>query len=238
MNRLEGTVLTVDTVDKQQYAEMFQLFSSYFPRVSFQDFMADFTEKKWVIVLREKETGIIQGFSTQTVLQTEVADRTCYALFSGDTIIAREFWGEKILMALWGRLAFSLIDEYQGRELYWFLLCLGYKTYRFLPVFFKAFYPAVDQSNRPDLRQVLASFAREKYGERYDPEQGIVRMGREAALRRGVADIDDRLRRNPHIDFFVRKNPGFSRGDELACIAPLSRENLNRFAHRIVRSSV
>ena len=236
MNKLEGEILAVAQTSEEQHREMFQLFSHYFPGVSFQDFMADFTEKKWVIVLIEKESKTIQGFSTQTVLKTEVEGRTCYALFSGDTIIAREFWGEKILMALWGRLAFDLIDQYQGRELYWFLLCLGYKTYRFLPVFFKEFYPAAALPDRPDLRRVLDSFARDKYGEVYDPELGIVRMGKEAALRSGVADIDEQLRRNPHIDFFVRKNPGFGQGDELACIAPLCQENFNRFALRIVRN--
>jgi hypothetical protein len=235
MSKLGGAILEVAQTGEEQCREMYQLFSGYFPGVTFPEFMADFTEKKWVIVLTEKEHGTIQGFSTQTVIETQVGDRTCYALFSGDTIIAREFWGEKILMAIWGRLAFDLIDQYQGRDLYWFLLCLGYKTYRFLPVFFKEFYPAVDQPDQPQLQQVLDSFARDKYGTLYDAEKGVVRMGKGAALRRGVADIDERLRRNPHIDFFVRKNPGFSQGDELACIAPLCLNNFNRFAHRIVQ---
>ena len=44
-------------------------------------------------------------------------------------------------MHVWGGLALSLIDERPGAELYWFLIAKGYKTYRFLPVFFRSSIP-------------------------------------------------------------------------------------------------
>src|SRR5205823_6261147 len=99
----------------------------------------------WVIQLIDPVTDALCGFSTQALLDVDVAGRRpVKALFSGDTIIDRGHWGVSALTRVWGRLALSLIDALPSTELYWFLISKGYKTYRFLPVFFREFYPRHD----------------------------------------------------------------------------------------------
>ena len=112
-------------------------------------FDADLDEKQWVILLSDPATDEIRGFSTQVVLHTEAEGRPIRALFSGDTIVDRAHWGDPTLAHVWGRLALSLIDAAAEEEFYWFLISKGYKTYRFLPLFFREFYPRHDAAT-PD----------------------------------------------------------------------------------------
>ena len=49
--------------------------------------------------------------------------------------------GSLALPVAWGRLMLSLEEVGAGQHLYWLLTSKGYKTYRFLPVFFNEFYP-------------------------------------------------------------------------------------------------
>jgi hypothetical protein len=36
------------------------------------------------------------------------------------------------------------------------------------------------------------------------------------------------------VRFFIERNPGHARGDELCCLAPLTRENFTRAAYRTI----
>jgi hypothetical protein len=49
--------------------------------------------------------------------------------------------------------------------------------------------------------------------------------------------VEETRRKNPHISYFIGRNPGFIRGDELACLARVSPDNLTPIAHRILRNS-
>jgi hypothetical protein len=53
-------------------------------------------------------------------------------------------------------------------------------------------------------------------------------------LRPGVADLTPGRLRDPHVDFFARRNPGHPRGDELCCLAPLTRGNFTAAAWRVI----
>jgi hypothetical protein len=43
-----------------------------------------------------------------------------------------------------------------------------------------------------------------------------------------------RAETDPHVRFFVERNPSFARGDELCCLAPMTRENFTRAAYRVI----
>ncbi len=53
-------------------------------------------------------------------------------------------------------------------------------------------------------------------------------------LRPDVAEVTPERLRDPHVSFFVRRNPGHARGDELCCLAPLTRANFTPAAYRVI----
>jgi hypothetical protein len=157
------------------------------------------------------------------------------ALFSGDTIIDRRHWGDSALARVWGRLALALLDEHPAEELYWFLISKGYKTYRFLPVFFQEFYPRPEVPTPGRVAEVLDALARCKFPREYDPGRGIVRAGPgKEYLRDEVAPVTPGRLADPHVRFFVERNPGHLWGDELCCLAPLTRANFTPAAYRVL----
>ena len=68
--------------------------------------------------------------------------------------------------------ALSLIDKYRDEPLYWYLISKGYRTYRFLPVFFREFYPRHDVATPPVEAAVLYALGRRKFGDSYDGANG------------------------------------------------------------------
>jgi hypothetical protein len=205
----------------------------HYENVRTEVFERDLDEKQWVIAVYEP-TGRLCGFSTQTVLSSKAQGEPFRALFSGDTIIDRQHWGDPALSHAWGQLALRLIDSGNDLPLYWFLLSQGYRTYRFLPLFFYEFYPRHDASTPARDREIIDSLATERYGESYDPANGVVRS--HPLQYRLAAELGDSHRRltDPHVQFFARQNPGHAAGDELCCLAPLTRENFTRAAWRVI----
>jgi len=232
---LDGEIVDVNSISDREVNDMYQLMSSYYDNVNRATFQKDLFEKRDVILLRDSSKGKIKGFSTLMLLEQTVEENSITVLFSGDTIIDREYWGTNKLLKLWGRYAFSLIDEMPNRELYWLLISKGYKTYRFLPVFFNEFYPRRGIEFPRREKRILDAFASLKFPGHYDQEKGIISFGGEKDyLKQGVADIDESRLKNPDVGYFIERNPGWERGDELACLIRLTKENFNRLGRRII----
>ena len=233
--RLAARLTSPADLTPGQLDEMFDLMTKHYANVRRDIFETDLAEKTWTIVLTDLGGGAIRGFSTQVLLETENAHGRVTALFSGDTIIDRERWGDSALAGVWGRLALSLIDADPDAELYWFLLSKGYKTYRFLPLFFREFYPRLDTATPTRVRRIRDALASARYPADYDARAGIVRTGPwQYRLRDGLADITPERLRDPQIRFFQEQNPGHVHGDELCCLAPLTRANFTPAAYRVI----
>jgi hypothetical protein len=233
--RLAGRLVRATAIEPSRREEMFRLFEKYYENVSQAKFIADLAEKHWVIMLLDPQNDELCGFSTQMFLELTVEGESVKGLFSGDTVVARDHWGHITLARMWGRLALSLIDKYAPETLYWFLISKGYKTYRFLPLFFHEYYPRYDAATPPGACRLIDRFARYRFPLGYDPSTGVIRAGRHKDhLRSGVADVTAERLRDPHVRFFEQCNPGHIRGEELCCLAPLSRDNFTPAAYRVI----
>lgn len=238
--RLAGAVIARRNLTAAEREEMYGLLVSYFVGTTRAQFDSDLAEKEAAIVLRDTESGQIQGFSTLMRIAVCVAGRDIVAFFSGDTIVAQQYWGESELSKLWSRTVFAEADSILAKRpetgVYWFLICSGYKTWRFLPVFFREFYPNAGRPTPPHAKHILDTLGERKFGSEYDAQTGVVRLRSATPLRSGVADVTEQRLRDPRIAFFAKMNPGHLLGDELACLTEISRSNLTRAGERMVGS--
>jgi hypothetical protein len=236
--RLTGAVERSAALTLGERRQMYSLLRRYFEGTTRARFEADLREKESVIVLRDAASAQIQGFSTLMRMTANVDGQDIAAFFSGDTIVDREYWGETVLSRIWGQTVFAeadqIVAERPQTSVYWFLICSGYKTWRFLPVFFREYYPHPNGPTPGRHQRILDTFGTSKFGNQYSPGSGIVRFRQASPLRRGVAEITEERLRDPHVAFFARMNPGHADGDELACLAELSRANLTRAAQRVM----
>lgn len=229
---LDGAVVPVAGLDATTRRAMRTLLAAHFDGVTEAAFDADLAEKESVLLLRDAE-GALRGFSTLLRWTTTLDDGAPVVVyFSGDTLVDRAAWGTSALPRLWSRHVFARAAADAPTPAYWFLIASGYKTYRFLPTFFRRFHPTPTAPTPPAVQRLLDRVARERYGDRY--ADGVVRLAHATPLRAGVADIDARRRADPFVAFFERVNPGHAAGDELACLTRLDPANVTDAGRRML----
>ena len=116
---------------------------------------------------------------------------------------------------------------------FWMLLTSGFRTYRFLPVFWRDFYPCFKLPVPPDCQRLLNELARQRFGSQFDPALGIVRFARPQRLKCDLQEVPGERTRDPHIAYFLSRNPGHGDGDELVCLTELCSENLTSAGRRM-----
>ncbi len=223
-------VVGLTAADRRQ---LWCLMQAHYEGLEPTQFHGDLAEKQWVITLRLSD-GRLVGFSTQALLPVP-GHADALVLYSGDTVVAAPYRRTTALAGFWGALALRLIDANAGRRLSWFLISKGYKTYRFLPMFFREYHPRPGREVPEEAAAMLDSLGRARFGSRYDPARRIVVAAENGCrLRPDVAPVDASRLDDPHVQFFVNANPGHARGDELCCLAPLDRDNFTPAAWRVI----
>ncbi|MFN8847594.1 MAG: hypothetical protein ACK5W9_12160 [Bdellovibrionales bacterium] len=220
---LSSQVLSPRLLSEKQRREMFQVFSQYYEGHSFEQFMKDLLEKDDVILLLEKSTGQIQGFSTLLKIKLQVGDKQIWAVYSGDTVLNRKHWGSKALGVTFLMYLFRLKLKNPFQEVYWFLISKGYKTYLIMANNFKTHFPRLEFSTPRFEKELMDDFYSKKFGSLYDSTSGLIQPhGPSCHLKVDVADIDRELLKNPRIAYFQKMNPDWQKGTELCCIARMS----------------
>lgn len=231
--KLTGAVIPREEVHSSEVDRMYELFSQLYLHLDRDRFNADLAEKDRVLLLSDSN-GIIQGFTTLKLYQAEVEGKRLQAMFNGNTVIHPEFWGEQELVATWCQFMAETKKQTPDLSLYWFLICSGYRTYMYLPLFFNEFYPRYDREPPAFERMLIDHLGKRKYPREY--HNGIIHVEEpRECLTPELAEPPAHKKKNPHVSFFLEQNPGWTRGDELVCIADFTLANTRRRAHQIAR---
>jgi hypothetical protein len=231
--RTRAEIVPVDGIVKESL-DLFNLMDEFYTGMTHETFDTDLKEKDSLILLRERECGRIVGFTTLMTRKIELNAKKYLVFYSGDTIVRPQYWGSPELLKVWIHHVFATARQSPGHEPYWMLISSGYRTYRFLSVFFSEFYPRFDESTPINTKQMMDHFAARKYGRAYLPERGIVRFANPTPLRPEIGTVQEARRADPHIEFFHRANLRWHAGDELVCLTPATPNNLTRAGRRII----
>jgi hypothetical protein len=222
-------------VTPPERAEMYSIFSRYYDNVEHSRFENDLERKTWIIQLRNHDQRIV-GFSTLLTYEHSGSSGPAVIIYSGDTIIDSPYRLNGSLAGAFGHFLLRTIEEHRNTSVYWLLTTKGVRTYRFLPVFFKDFFPVFDQQTPDNIKLLIDEVAEKKFGTNYSPDTQVVsHHGKRDRL--SVSEHDPLLlkRSDPHIDYFVQKNPGYNNGDELVCLTEMSEKNLNSRGWRVIK---
>jgi len=66
----------------------------------------------------------------------------------------------------------------------------------------------------------------------------VVRLAQPQRLRGRLAQVPAGREDDPHVRYFLARNPGHADGDELVCLTALHDENLTAAGRRMVRARV
>jgi hypothetical protein len=221
---MSGRVVARAELDDEQRRAMYALFARYYDKISHERFCQDLASKDYVILLFD-EHGAIQGFSTIKHLEVRRPGdgRVHRGLFSGDTVVAEEFWGQRVLGRLFLRHLFAQKLRHPLDPYWWMLISKGYKTYLLMANNFAEHYPRYEQATPPAAQEVLDAFSETLFPTAYERSSGLIDFDCSLGqLKAGVAAITADMLERPRIRFFAERNPTWARGTELACIARMT----------------
>jgi hypothetical protein len=224
-------------VDDAHLHALWRLFEAHYADVDEATFVADFRAKDDVILL---EDGAPQGFSTLKEVRVEVDGRAHVGMFSGDTVLARPYWGTRAL----GRAFLAHLVRRRLRvptlDYWWVLISKGYKTYLLMANNFPEHWPRHEVPTPPGTRAVMDAFARALFADAWRAERGVVRWDApRGRLRPGIADVTPELAASrPRVAFFEASNPGWAEGDELVCLARMNVGLPFTYGWKVLRDSL
>jgi hypothetical protein len=240
MGKLTSHVRERAALKDDDVASMTHLFDRYYESTTPTQFTKDLASKTHVIELRDG--GALCGFSTLSVYELDTVQGQpgpITVMFSGDTIIDRAYWGEQALALAFCRFAGTIKATRPDRPLYWLLIAMGHRTYRYLHLFARSYYPRPGDSPSSALANLAGDVARRRFGNAYDHAQGLVRFGAAATRLRAQWHGERVARRpSPAISYFLERNPQHALGDELVCLCELEASNLRSFALKAFREGM
>ncbi len=222
--KLISKTIKIGSLKSTQIDEMFKLFEIFYENVSFARFKTDLLAKTKVIILLDPERKI-QGFSTFYDFDFSFQNKNARVLFSGDTIIAPDYWGTSALTMEFLKNMILLKMKYPFRPVWWFLISKGYKTYLLLANNFLDYYPRFDRETPKEEKDFIASLSEKFYPGKFNDQTGVIEFeaNEHEHLKESIAPITEELmKKYPKIKFFNSKNPGWKKGDELACIGEVN----------------
>lgn len=223
-----------DHLSADQERSMYRLLSNQFDGVSESRFQSDLDNKNWVVLMRDPTSCRLMAFSTIALYDRRHEGRDISIVCSGDTVVDPAGWGERSFAASWMAAVEYLRRHYAKGPLYWLLITSGYRTYRYLPVLARDFYPCFRSPTPAKIRQLMDALARDRFGSNYLPDKGLVRFLQPQVLRAELKGIPASRLKEPHVAFFAARNSKHAAGDELVCLAEFSLANCTPLAYRLL----
>lgn len=215
---LHTKIILVNKIDNISLKRMYQIFQKYYDKVSFEQFLSDLADKTHLIMMYDAKS--IVGFSTAFIGRQKGIRATI--IYSGDTVLEKNYWGSKILQSAFYKLMLMTILRSGLKPVYWMLMSKGYKTYLLMRKNFSLSFPNPLTPTPKNLLLAKNLFYQSRFGSQYKEQASLVQFtSSKGQLKDGVAVATAKDMQNIHIKYFVDMNPGASRGDELACIAQL-----------------
>jgi len=227
-----------EALSEEDALRLHMLMETCYDHVSFERFADDLARKDWVLLLHDS-SGVIQGFSTLALNPCGLEESNYDILYSGDTVIHPKHWGGQALVRGFINTAGAILANRQ-RRLFWYLLSKGHRTYMYLPLFFKQYFPAAERSRHWAKGGKLAKSCSERlFPHNWQPSRGVIHFPEHhGQVKEALAEDTQRRAGHRHADFFLRHNPRFDEGDELVCLAELSPENLRRRARVLMEAGM
>lgn len=234
--RVGAQTVPLDQVNPKAILEMYNLFCQYYDNVEFDTFVKDLNKKQAVIMVRGKKTGALRGFSTITEVQLTFKKQKAVGVFSGDTIMQKEYWGASALQRAFFIYMLTLRLRNPHKKVFWLLISKGYKTYLLLANNWDNYYPRYDRPHQPEYEAVVESYCEQLWPGKYDRKSKTLNFGPNYQCLKGeVTPITDHMRTNfPKIAYFEKCNPDWEEGVELPCIGEAKISNAFTYGNKFV----
>lgn len=237
--QLESRIVAVSDLSDAEVATMWQLYERYYTDVSYTRFLADLNDKQNVILLSDSGNALIEGFSTVKIVKGITDKRPFVAVYSGDTIIDKRYWGQTSLQQTFFMLLLKVYVTHPGSDVYWFLISKGYKTYLLLTKNFPNCWPRPRVDTPPHVAEILHTLASAMFGDAWKSELGVLKFpDKMGSLKVGVTPLDKATLQDSDVQYFLAANPRYFEGDELCCLGRVDSSLLMYYPVKLLKKKI
>ena len=227
---LRAEIIPIHQISELLIEEMYKTYIHYYSGTNRQIFRSDFNNKDFcILIFNENEDNDLVGFSAISIYIESVQNENFGIIYSGDTIIKHQYWGSNILIKAWLSFAGEVYRQFNFIPWYWLLLVKGHRTYRYLNLFFKDYYPRAGANIPENLGMKRDSIAFKSFGECFNSNSALIKFPETRGhLKEEWNGINEKTKNHKEVNFFKSQNPNFNSGDELVCFSEISPENLRK----------
>ncbi len=231
MRSYESVCKRIAELSEEDCSDMQRLYLAHYDGGSADQVRADLQDKDEAILVFSQDALV--GFTTLKVYEHRWEGEDVRIVYSGDTVVDRAHWGQQALAFTWIAKMGALKREKPDLPMYWFLIVKGHRTYKYLPVFGKSFYPHWE-IDRGDLKPLADELAKRRFGMDYNPATGVVEFAQSKGhLKAEIALPTEEEKSRDAVRFFLERNPNYVHGHELVCLCEISEQNMKPLTRRI-----
>lgn len=242
--KVKSSVYNIRQLPNEVIEQMFSLMPAVYDGLSKEQFRLDLKKKNKVILIHDSSKNRLVGFSTLYLFDEKISselsqEKRFTGLFSGDTIIDPNYWGGSALQMAFGLFFVSVILSNPFKPLYWFLISKGYKTYLLMANNFGESFPQPDAEIPKSMGNLMNEVYSHLYPDSWNRGTGLIHNTHgEYHIKYGVAAPDEFLvSNNRRVAYFLKRNPGWQDGDELACLAKMKSSDLANYVLKRFRKA-
>lgn len=225
----------INRISPADVRSMYGIFCQYYGNTDLDTFLRDMSAKTGVFLIRRKGDRRLVGFSTVALMDLKLQGRRVKGVFSGDTIVEKDYWGSRALVTSFFLYLVRVVLRHPFTPVFWLLISKGYKTYLLLSNNFFRFYPHPG-GHYEQYEPLVAEYSEALFPGYYCSQRKVLDFGESYQfLNDDVAAITEDLRaRVPAIAYFERRNPGWEQGHELPCVGRAGPSDVFRYVFRLV----
>lgn len=222
---LEIRHITASQLSEKQVQNIIELAAEAFSGDFEASIRKDLSSGMEIITVYRAEE--LLAFHTFKFLDFEVDGTKYRGVYDGDLITKKN--KPKIASLLFTEILKVYHKEQQrcGLRLFDLLPLAGTQMYSCLDDLYRKYYPNPYYETPDYEKQVLDALASEIFGRNYDSVRGLISYSNNKyALKTVQPDSNAPKKETPSSLFYLKLNPGFEDGTDLACLAEVSRENI------------
>lgn len=174
------------------------------------------------------------GFTGLRINRLRVQGRKVLLLYFGQAVMEKAYRGKNLFRRMSIKVGWQYLKDILFSEGYCWCDAVSFKSYMFFAKGMADMYPSYKAETPPVEQEIINHIGQTFYPETFCPNTGIVRK-EENFVTDPTAQVKEEYLQEPNIQFYAKANPGYSKGDGLLTICPMSLKNLFHLIWHMLR---
>lgn len=191
---------------------------------STEGLVAALKQRQRIALYRYK--GEIVGIAALDILPEEFEGKKACAIYTGNTWVRNDFRNANLIQSLAFISMLEAKARYPLHRLYWFFGSNNYMSYRLMYRNFDQFWPSPNEQTPNWEHSYMQHLGITFFDETLNKDTLVWSQPYSRSFKDSDTQLSEKLMQDTYIQYYLERNPGYTQGDRLMCMAPLDRNTI------------